>query len=58
MSTVIVQLPAHRIAPGAVVAVTGPDRRPRTIVLPDDVTPGSPVLVQSADLDVVIRLLD
>lgn len=58
MSLVILELPAHRIAPGNVVAVAGPDRRSHQIVLPDDVAPGMPVCVVDEGLEVVIRLRD
>lgn len=58
MSTVIVELPAHRITPGSVIAVAGPDRRSHAIVLPDDATPGVPLCVRDHDLKVVIRLRD
>lgn len=56
MSVVVVDLPAHRIAPGSVVAVAGPDHRSHQIVLPDDVEPGLPLCVRGEDLEVVIRL--
>lgn len=56
MSVVVVELPAHRIAPGNVVAVAGPDHRSHQVVLPDDVAPGLPICVQDSELQVVIRL--
>ena len=56
MSVVVVELPAHRIAPGNVVAVAGPDRRSHQVVLPDDVAPGVPLCVLADDLEIVIRL--
>jgi hypothetical protein len=58
MSVVVVDLPAHRIAPGNVVAVAGPDHRSHQIVLPDDVEPGLPICVRGEELEVVIRLRD
>lgn len=56
MSVVVVDLPAHRIAPGSVVAVAGPDHRSHQIVLPDDVEPGLPLCLRGDELEVVIRL--
>jgi hypothetical protein len=58
MSVVVVDLPPHRIAPGNVVAVAGPDHRSHQIVLPDDVEPGLPICVNGEELQVVIRLRD
>jgi hypothetical protein len=58
MSTVIVDLPAHRITPGSVIAVAGPDRRSHQIVLPPDAQAGVPLRVRDQDLEVVIRLRD
>jgi hypothetical protein len=48
-------LPRHRIQPGSVIALAGPDGARRTITLPDDVQPGGAVQVEDGDLAVRIE---
>jgi hypothetical protein len=51
-------LPAHRIAPGAVVAVTSPDGLHRRFRLPEDAAPGAVVVLSGEDggMEIVIGL--